>query len=203
MGTNRSGWILTRDQNLLLALLLIILLLSYWMKANFGKHLDRGPPTAPHESAPAFVVEVEGRNVRQGIYTFSSPPGVEEILRRAGVVDKPLPRQALSLPLETGTKLILDQSGQNVWIRTEPMEPAKKILYAIPVDLNEIRIDELILIPGIGPTLAQRIVDLKRSKGRYSRLEELLEVSGIGKNTLDRLRHYLQVDAAPSSPTPE
>jgi len=50
-----------------------------------------------------------------------------------------------------------------------------------PVDLNSATLEQLDALPGIGPVLAQRILDWRTTNGRFSTVEELGEVSGIGE----------------------
>lgn len=61
------------------------------------------------------------------------------------------------------------------------------------VRINSASAGELQQLPGIGPTLAQRIVDI-RSRGRFASVEDLLRVPGIGKAKLAKLRDYVEVD---------
>jgi competence protein ComEA len=56
------------------------------------------------------------------------------------------------------------------------------------VDLNAASPEELDRLPGIGPVLAGRIVEYRRRHGRFTRIEELLAVRGIGPRLLERLR---------------
>ena len=53
-----------------------------------------------------------------------------------------------------------------------------------PVDLNTATLEALDGLPGIGPVLAQRILDWRTAHGRFSSVDELGEVSGIGEATL-------------------
>jgi competence ComEA-like helix-hairpin-helix protein len=61
------------------------------------------------------------------------------------------------------------------------------------LDINRAAPGDLVLLPGVGPKLAQRIVDERKRRGRYQRLEELLEVKGIGRATLERLSRFVRV----------
>ena len=68
--------------------------------------------------------------------------------------------------------------------------------YAAPqieyrVDVNQAQWPELAQLPGIGETLAQRIVESRTVDGPYLDLDELLRVRGIGPRTLQRIKPYL------------
>lgn len=62
-----------------------------------------------------------------------------------------------------------------------------------PVDVNTAGVDELDTLDGIGPALAQRIIDYREEHGPFSSLEELLEVKGIGEATLEGFRDHAVV----------
>ncbi|MFM9959090.1 MAG: ComEA family DNA-binding protein [Phycisphaerales bacterium] len=62
------------------------------------------------------------------------------------------------------------------------------------VELNAATAQELEALPGIGATLARRIVDDRERKGAFRNVDELDRVSGIGPVTLERLRPYLRVE---------
>jgi len=61
------------------------------------------------------------------------------------------------------------------------------------VRLNHATRSQLEALPGIGPVLAQRIIEARRARGRFRSLEELLEVPGVGPVVLTRLRPLISV----------
>ena len=65
------------------------------------------------------------------------------------------------------------------------------------ININTADADELQLLPGIGPVLADRIVSWREQNGDYLIAEDLLAVEGIGLTKLDEIRDYITVQEAP------
>ena len=61
------------------------------------------------------------------------------------------------------------------------------------VNVNVASAEELQLLPGIGESRAQAILELRKQKGGFRSVEELAEVKGIGSVALERLRPYVTV----------
>lgn len=61
------------------------------------------------------------------------------------------------------------------------------------VNVNTATIDQLTLLPRIGPALAQRIVDFRTANGQFSSPDELVAVKGIGERMLEGLKPYVTV----------
>ena len=62
-----------------------------------------------------------------------------------------------------------------------------------PIDLNTATLAELDTLPGVGPVLAQRILDWRTEHGRFATVDQLSDVPGIGDARLAQLRHLVQV----------
>ena len=62
------------------------------------------------------------------------------------------------------------------------------------ININTANAEELQSIPRVGPVLAQKIIDYRNSIGRFNSVEELTEVSGIGKATLEKIRPYISIN---------
>jgi competence protein ComEA len=66
-----------------------------------------------------------------------------------------------------------------------------------PVDLNTATATELMQLPRVGARTAQRILDYRKTHGPFRRVEELMNVKGIGEKAFLRLRPHLRVEEAP------
>ncbi|MCK4956679.1 MAG: ComEA family DNA-binding protein [Candidatus Cloacimonetes bacterium] len=63
------------------------------------------------------------------------------------------------------------------------------------ININTANTEELILLPGIGPSKAQKIITKREELTQFSSLEQLLDIKGIGKNTLEKLRDKITLGA--------
>ena len=79
--------------------------------------------------------------------------------------------------------------------QTEPKKSSgsseKKVTF--PVNINTASKKELDALPGIGETLAQRIIDYRSANGLFSTVDDLTKVKGIGAKTLEKLKPYATV----------
>jgi len=69
------------------------------------------------------------------------------------------------------------------------------------LDLNRASLEELVGVPGIGPRMAQAIVDLRLKKGSFKQVEDLLEVTGIKKKKFASIAGHLEVVPLPAPAT--
>jgi competence protein ComEA len=61
------------------------------------------------------------------------------------------------------------------------------------ININTASAEELTALPGIGPSYAQRIVEHREKNGPFKKVEDLLNVRGIGEKTFEKIRDRLTV----------
>lgn len=62
------------------------------------------------------------------------------------------------------------------------------------VRLNYVGADELTLLPGIGPKTAQNIIEYRNKFGKFTKIEDLLSVKGIGKTKFEKIKNIVTVN---------
>jgi len=61
------------------------------------------------------------------------------------------------------------------------------------INVNTANLEELVTLPGIGESYALRLIEYRKKHGPFERVEDLLNVRGIGDRTLDRIRSRVTV----------
>jgi competence protein ComEA len=61
------------------------------------------------------------------------------------------------------------------------------------ININNANEDQLRGLPGVGPVTATKIVKYREANGNFSKIEDLLEVKGIGTVTLEKMKSYISI----------
>lgn len=155
-----------------------------------------GAGSATASMAPGdgrLTVHVTGEVRRPGVYALTEGARVDDAVRRAGGATDDGDRQGLNLAAPV-------RDGQQVRV------PAKVVPGSAggggpggggaatdaPVDLNTATLEELQTLDGVGPTTAEKIVQLREERGGLAGVDDLDEVPGIGAKKLEALRAQLE-----------
>jgi comEA protein len=68
------------------------------------------------------------------------------------------------------------------------------------VNINTAAQFELSILPGLGPSLAERIVEHRETNGDFTSIEELSNVNGIGSALIERMRPFIAIEASQPNP---
>jgi len=140
-----------------------------------------GVPLPGASAAPPpgteVVVAVSGKVRRPGLLRLPAGSRVDDAVRAAG---GPVPGADVSL-LNVARRLV---DGEQVLVGVAAPAGAPGAATAQTgglLDLNAASVSDLDALPGIGPVLAQRIVDWRTENGRFASVDQLREVNGIGE----------------------
>lgn len=138
-------------------------------------------------AAPVYVY-VSGAVRSPGLYVLAEGARVVDAVAAAGGFAEGADESAVNLarPVGDGEQLQVPLIGE------VPLADAAAA-GAGPIDLNTAGVAELDTLPRIGEAMAQRIVDWREANGRFTSVEDLLAVPGIGDKMLEALRDLVTV----------
>jgi len=153
---------------------------------------------APAEPPAVLVVSVSGKVHRPGLVEVPEGARVADVLEAAGGALPGTDLSAINL-----ARRVVDGEQVAVGVPAAPdavppaapgpAAPSPGSGPAGKVDLNAATVEQLDALPGVGPDTAQRIVVGRARHGRFSRVEQLREVEGIGERRFSQLRELVEV----------
>jgi len=150
-------------------------------------------PGASAAPANTIVVDVVGAVRKPGVYDFAQGARVVDAVRQAGGFLPDAEPQAINLarPLVDGEQIVVPKKGET------PAGPATGGGAAQQpggkVNINNASVSDFDGLPGIGPVLAQKIVDYRDQHGPFHSVQDLMKVSGIGQKKFDSLKDLITV----------
>ena len=151
------------------------------------------PSAAASSGAGAsIVVSVVGLVAKPGLVTLPDGARVADALRASGGAAPGADVSALNLArrLTDGEQLYV---GVPTPAGMDPAGPATDPGAQSKVDLNTAALDALDTLPGVGPVTAQRILDWRTEHGRFTSVDQLREIDGIGPTRFDKLKDLVTV----------
>ena len=156
-----------------------------------------GPAAGGRSSATRadpMYVHVAGAVRRPGLFRMPQGARTAAAIERAG---GPTPRADLTLvnlaaELQDGQQIVVPVRGAAAAAASGAAGAGTAGAPAARIHLSTATVEQLDEIDGIGPTLAERIVEYRDANGGLGSLEELAEVEGIGEKRLETLRDALQ-----------
>jgi len=177
------------------ALALLLLAVRYVLPAGTTTPATPLPPppapgaSATGASAARVVVDVVGAVRQPGLYRLPQGSRIADAVAQAGGATgkAELAQVNLAAPLADGEQVVVPKRGA-AGATIAPSASGAGAGPAAPVQLSTATLEQLETLPGIGPVMAQKILDYRTKHGAFSSVDELDAVSGIGPKRLDQLR---------------
>ena len=162
-------------------------------------------PSAPvGPTTPTVVVHAAGAVVVPGVYRLADPTRVTDVVAAAGGLTGDADPDVLNLAARVG-------DGERVFVPRRGQAPPEVIVGTTgsgsstgsatgsvagslaAVDLNAATAAQLDALPGIGPAIAERIIEARTRVGRFRSVNQLLDVPGIGEAKFSSLKTRVRV----------
>ncbi|MCZ2127231.1 MAG: helix-hairpin-helix domain-containing protein [Anaerolineales bacterium] len=166
--------------------------------------LPTGKPIAllPAPTKAPITVHVVGAVPRPGLYRLAEGARVQDAIDAAGGFLVSADENAINLAalVEDGQQLKVPyRVGQEAASASANDEDNSLNLPGSEnpngggglIDINSATSEELQKLPGIGPTIAQRIIDYRAENGPFDTIEEIMDVSGIGPATFAQIEDLI------------
>jgi len=161
-------------------------------RSQIGRSVRRFNAAAPQAAAVVYVV---GAVARPGLYRVVEGARIDDAVRAAGGMRADANPAGVNLAAHAsdGDEILVPRLGDSVprSSRTRGARSSAKT-HAI-VEVNDASAQMLASVPGIGATIAARIVEIRERDGAFTSLDELLDVAGMTPRRLDVAQRYLRV----------
>ena len=151
---------------------------------------------SPPPTALPLVVDVRGAVAQPGVYEL--PPGsrLQDALQAAGgtLPGAELGGLNLAAPLDDGAAIRVPLQGEAI------NPPSRSSGVTIPgaqgslTNINTASQEELEALPGIGPVLAQQVIEYREANGPFPSIEAIQNVPGIGPGIFEKIKDLITVE---------
>ncbi|MEK7842063.1 MAG: helix-hairpin-helix domain-containing protein [Deltaproteobacteria bacterium] len=181
-----------RKRDIALLVTAVFLVVIYFTR---GFYIPDNP--APATSTPLIkktVFEIEDSSGLNKVYTSPKDISLKDAMAMAG--EPPFPhfikgKRGLKYAdtiIKTGSKITINKDGS---AQVGQMSGEKHIVFSIPLDINMATVQDFEALPGIGPKLAQEIVETRERLGGFKTIDDLKKVKGIGDKKFSKIMDKL------------
>jgi competence protein ComEA len=182
------------SQNQKRALLIIgavLLLLSVFIVFRGNTEVSAIPEVLPITVVePEIFVDVTGAVNKPGVYSLTGKSRVIDAIKAAG-------DSAPGADLSTINLARIVNDGEQIYVDSTVINSAgvrvSKTVHTGPININRATAHQLDALDGIGPVIAQRIVDYRKVNGSFVSIDDLQKVSGIGAAKFAQIKAKVRI----------
>ncbi len=156
-------------------------------------------------SDETILVHVSGAVNKEGVVELKTDSRILDAIEKAGGVTKEAVTDAINLayPLEDGMKIhiptkqekekeVINSTKESVII-SNGVSIEKEGNKNAKVNINTATQTQLETLQGIGPSTAIKIINYRKEKGKFNKIEEIKEINGIGETKFEKIKDFICV----------
>ncbi|MFA5750050.1 MAG: helix-hairpin-helix domain-containing protein [Candidatus Shapirobacteria bacterium] len=142
------------------------------------------------QSNNEVTIDIAGEVIKPGVYKLKGESRINDALVMAGGLGAKADRDWVEKNLNQaeklvdGQKIFIPKIGENVEIKTQVLGSSVSKI----IRINTATVEDLDKLSGVGPSIAQRIIDYRTKNGGFKNIEELKLVSGIGDKMFEKIK---------------
>ena len=169
----------------------LILLLSVFIVARGNSQPNEAMQVVPITiSEPEIFVDVTGAVNKPGVYTLTGKSRVIDAIKAAG-------DSAPGADLSTINLARVLNDGEQIYVDSTVVNSSgvrvSKAVRSGPININRATARQLDALDGVGPVIAQRIVDYRKINGSFLTIDDLQKVSGIGAAKFAQIKAKVRI----------
>ncbi len=159
--------------------------------------------TEENNNQEKIVIHITGAICNEGIYELEENSRIADAVKMAGGLkeDADLKQINLAYVLEDGMKINIPSKNENTnedsnntesYITKENLNSSNNTKIS-KVNINNATQTELETLPGIGPSTALKIINYRKEKGKFNKIEDIKNVNGIGENKFNKIKEFIKI----------
>jgi competence protein ComEA len=169
----------------------VLLLFSIFIVFRGNTEASAAPEIIPVTVAePEIFVDVAGAVNKPGVYSLTGKSRVIDAIKAAG-------DSAPGADLSTINLARILNDGEQIYVDSTVVNSSgvrvSKSVHTGPININRATAKQLDALDGIGPVIAQRIVDYRKKNGSFISIDDLQKVSGIGAAKFAQIKAKVRI----------
>lgn len=140
----------------------------------------------------AVYIHICGEVKKPGVYTFSLPPRLTEVVESAGGFTKKADRSAVNLAesVADGSQIMIPSKKKG---KSAEEKEVQGTISEGKVNINTASREELMKLNGIGESKASQIISYRETNGLFKRIDDIMNISGIKEGVFNKIKDYIIV----------
>jgi len=151
----------------------------------------------PLEEKAKIKIYITGEVVSPGVYELEENSRVEDAIHAAGGLTEKavLTNVNLAYVLEDAAKIYIPNSNddEDTGIISSEISSSTPSNKNQKININKANAQDLESVPGIGPSTAEKIVTYRNENGKFSSIDDLKNVTGIGEKKFESIKDYISI----------
>jgi len=190
-------------KELLIGLLCCLAIINFIYKSDTNQIIEENVVNNIEKEEPSFksiIVDIKGEINSPGTYELKEGERVKDVIEKAGGLTSKANVNDINLSEKVKDEMVIiipsiDDIKKEEKIKTETnyIIPKNNEVIDKKISINTASKDILMTIQGIGEKKAEAIIEYRNKNGKFNSIEEIMNVSGIGKSIFDKIKNYIKI----------